>query len=94
MESKVRQLVDKIQRLNMSHDQVTGIRGTTNKESVTLDLYRSASLLMNALNSKDDLLQKADELEGKLKIAQVLNAIGQKDLDELIAELDEIREIA
>lgn len=90
MDDKVRQFVEKIHKLGRSHELLTGIRGTSNRESMLLDLYKASALMMKNSGNEEQLKLHSDAIRGKLYTAQATGAIGSNDLDRLLDDLDEI----
>lgn len=84
-------LVERIHSLNRGHEAITVIRGTSNQEQIMVDLYKTASELVNA-QSTGLVEEQLGKIESALYIAQATNAIGSKDLDELLEMISKIRE--
>jgi hypothetical protein len=92
MDQEVRQFISRVIALNKRQGGLAvGIRGsTTHRDSIMLDLVRSATDLLQT--SKDGSVeQQLNEVESKLNVAQATNAIGYTDLTELVGLLDNIR---
>lgn len=91
-EQAVQKFIERVQQsVNMPGVLVTGVAGTTSKQSVQLDLLRTASLLPQA-NKNGKLDEQIQEVIGVLHVAQAMNAIGTDDLIELMELLEKINE--
>ncbi len=69
----------------------SGIAGTSNKQSLMMELQRVASLLPQAY-AENKLAKQVEEVVGVLHVAQAMNVLGVDDLEELMVLLEKIEE--
>ncbi|MCA9331373.1 hypothetical protein KC968_00355 [Candidatus Saccharibacteria bacterium] len=82
-ERYVQQLVARIHSIGQTHESLTVARATSQKESLLLELKKTASMLFGAASSGQDVKELVDKLEAELMMARTLDVVGDKDYKEL-----------
>lgn len=79
--------IGKVQKLAKNHGRLVFTGGTSNQENIVLELYKQAATLATCMDDMNKFTAQSGQVEGKLRIAQATNVIGDKEFEELQEEL-------
>lgn len=91
MEEKLKDLAEQVHALGRTHMLSTGSSGAiTNRQNISLELHKKTAELMASRNDSEKLGRLLNEFRGTILLAQATNAIGSKDLEDIMSGLDEL----
>lgn len=90
VESKLKELVEKVHKLGRSNTLPSGITGSSNSQNIRLDMYKKAAEIVALCEDRVNLARALNDFRGTVMVAGATNTIGSKDLEEVMNKIDEI----